>query len=47
MKAFCMKCRRETEIREARIVHMKNGRPATAGQCSSCGSRVFKISKMA
>ncbi|MGD0355148.1 MAG: DUF5679 domain-containing protein [Dehalococcoidia bacterium] len=45
MTAFCMKCHKETEIKDAKIVKMRNGRPATAGVCPSCGKKVFKISK--
>lgn len=45
MDAFCMKCKREIEIKEPRQVKMRNGRPATEGLCPLCGKKVFKIEK--
>jgi len=45
MKAFCLKCRRETEIKDARMVNMKNGNHGTSGLCSQCGARVFRVEK--
>ena len=45
MKAFCMKCRRETEIKEAIMVNMKNGNHGTQGVCASCGTKVFRVGK--
>lgn len=45
MKAFCMKCRRETEIKQAEMVNMKNGNRGTKGLCCSCGTKVFKVGK--
>jgi len=44
-QAYCMKCRRKVEIKNARSVTLKNGRPATQGQCPSCGTKVFRIGK--
>jgi len=43
--AYCMKCRRKVEIRNARQITLKNGRPATQGVCSVCGTKVFRIGK--
>lgn len=45
MKAYCMKCRKEIEIRNPKPVKMKNGKPATEGQCPVCGTKVFRIGK--
>jgi DNA-directed RNA polymerase subunit RPC12/RpoP len=45
MKAYCMKCRKEVEIKNPRDVKMKNGKPATQGLCSVCGTKVFRIGK--
>lgn len=42
---FCMKCRSTKEIKDAETVTMKNGRPATTGTCSECGTKMFKIGK--
>ena len=43
MTAYCMKCRQQREVSNAQSVTMKNGRPATKGTCSVCGTTVFKI----
>jgi len=38
-----MRCRAEREIANAKTVLMKNGRPATEGQCPVCGTRIFRL----
>jgi len=43
--AYCMKCRKKVEIRNPRQITLKNGRPATQGVCSVCGTKVFRIGK--
>ena len=43
MDAYCVKCKAKTEIKDAKEVTMKNGRPAVTGTCSKCGTKVFKI----
>jgi len=43
--AYCMKCRRKVEIRNARQITLKNGRPAVQGVCPTCGTKVFRIGK--
>ncbi len=43
--AYCMKCRKKVEIRNARQITLKNGRPAVQGVCPSCGTKVFRIGK--
>ncbi|MDD5127382.1 MAG: DUF5679 domain-containing protein [Dehalococcoidales bacterium] len=45
MQAYCVKCRKKVEIKNAKAITMKNGRPATQGACSSCGTKVFRIGK--
>jgi predicted GH43/DUF377 family glycosyl hydrolase len=45
IRAYCMKCRAKREMRNARAVTMKNGRPATQGVCPVCGSKMFRIMK--
>ena len=45
MQAYCMKCRAKREMRDARAITMKNGRPATQGTCSVCGTKMFRIGK--
>ena len=43
--AYCMKCRKKVDIKDARSVTLKNGRPATQGVCPRCGTKVFRIGK--
>ena len=45
MQAYCMKCRAEREMKNARSVVMKNHRPATQGICPVCGTKMFRIGK--
>lgn len=45
MEAFCVKCKKKTEMKDPKPVTMKNGRPATTGTCSVCGTKMFKIGK--
>jgi len=45
MKAYCMKCRNEREMKDAKSVKMKNGKPATKGLCSICGTNMCRIGK--
>ena len=45
MQAYCMKCRTKREMNSAKSITMKNGRPATQGVCSSCGTKMFRIGK--
>ena len=39
MEAYCVKCRTRREMSNAMAVTMKNGKPATQGLCSVCGTR--------
>lgn len=43
MEVYCVKCRTKQEAKDPQLVTLKNGRPATTGTCSVCGSKVFKI----
>ncbi len=45
MQGYCMKCRTMREMKETKVVTMKNGRPATQGVCPVCGTKMFRISK--
>ena len=45
MLGYCVKCRAKREIRNARAITMKNGRPATQGVCPVCGTKMFRIGK--
>jgi RNase P subunit RPR2 len=43
MQAYCVKCRKKVEARNAVRVTLKNGRPAMRGVCPKCGTKVFRI----
>ncbi len=45
MEAYCMKCRTKREMKDAKGITMKNGKPATQGVCPSCGTKMFRIGK--
>ncbi len=45
MQAYCMKCKAKREMKDARSITMKNGRPATQGVCPTCGTKMFRIGK--
>ncbi|MDD4873858.1 MAG: DUF5679 domain-containing protein [Dehalococcoidales bacterium] len=40
-----MKCRAKKEMKNAKAITMKNGRPATQGVCPVCSTKMFKIGK--
>jgi len=42
-KAYCVKCKAKVEIKNAKQVKMKNGRPALKGTCAKCATGVYKI----
>jgi DNA-directed RNA polymerase subunit RPC12/RpoP len=41
--AYCVKCKKKTEIKNPEKVTLKNGKPATKGLCPTCGTKVFRI----
>ena len=43
MQAYCVKCKAKREMKDARSITMKNGRPATQGVCPTCGTKMFRI----
>jgi len=45
MQGYCVKCRTKREIKDARSITMKNGKPATQGTCPVCGTKMFRIGK--
>jgi len=45
MEAYCVKCRAKKEMKSAKAVTMKNGKPATKGVCPTCGTAMFCIGK--
>ena len=45
MQAYCVKYRAKREMKDARAITMKNGKPATQGVCPTCGTKMFRIGK--
>ena len=45
MEAYCLKCRDKREITNPEQVTLKNGRPATRGDCPTCGTKMYRIGK--
>jgi hypothetical protein len=45
VEAYCVKCRSKREMKSAKAIKMKNGKPATQGVCPTCGTKMFKIGK--
>jgi hypothetical protein len=41
--AYCVKCQSKIQAVDVRVVTMGNDRPASQGQCPSCGAKLFKI----
>jgi len=45
MQAYCMKCKAKREMKDAKAITMKNGKPATQGTGTTCGTKMFRIGK--
>jgi len=45
MQAYCMKCKDKKEMKNAKAITMKNGKPATQGVCPTCNTKMFRIGK--
>ncbi len=45
MEAYCVKCKAKREMRDAKTITMKNGKPATEGFCPACSTKMFRIGK--
>lgn len=45
MTIYCFKCRAKTTSKNLEETTMKNGKPATKGQCEKCGTQTYKIGK--
>ena len=43
MQGYCVKCKAKKEMKSAKAVTMKNGKPATQGICPTCGTKMFRI----
>ena len=42
-QAYCVKDKKKVEIKDPTKITMKNGKPATKGECPDCGGKVFRI----
>jgi Domain of unknown function (DUF5679) len=45
MEAYCVKCKAKRNMKDEKKVTMKNGKPATQGICTVCGTKMFRIGK--
>ena len=45
VNGYCVKCKDHRDIKDAKAITMKNGRPATQGTCPVCGTGMYKIGK--
>ena len=45
MQAYCVKCHTKREMKNAKSVTMKNGKPATNGVCPVCGTKMYRIGR--
>ncbi|MDG6221396.1 MAG: DUF5679 domain-containing protein [Candidatus Thermoplasmatota archaeon] len=43
VQAYCVKCRKKVDMKDAKKITMKNGKPATQGKCPKCATKVFRI----
>ncbi len=41
--AYCVNCKSKKNMKNGKQVTMKNGRPAMKGECSACGTGMYKI----
>jgi len=43
MDAYCAKCRTSREMKDAKAVTTRHGRPATRGVCTVCGTKMLRM----
>jgi hypothetical protein len=43
VEAYCVKCKAQRKIKDAKTVTMKNGRLAAKGVCPVCGTTLFRF----
>ncbi|MBU4031637.1 MAG: hypothetical protein KKH41_02235 [Candidatus Thermoplasmatota archaeon] len=43
VEGYCVKCKKKVEMKDAKKITMKNGKPATQGKCPKCSTKVFRI----
>ena len=41
MKSYCLKCRKNTESMNPRVLKTSNGRTIVLSKCATCGSKRF------
>ena len=46
VEGYCVRCKVKREMKDAKQVTMKNGRPAIKGVCPVCGAGMYKIGKL-
>jgi BRCT domain type II-containing protein len=42
-QAYCVKCKSKRDMKNEKQMTMKNGRQALSGNCTVCGTKMFKI----
>ena len=45
MLSFCLKCRKNSETKNQKVVNIKNGRIILLSNCSACNSKKMKCLK--
>ena len=45
MLSYCLKCRKNTEIKNPKVVKTKNGRTMLSSNCAVCGCKKSKFIK--
>ena len=45
MLTYCLKCRKNTKNKDAKLIQTKNGRLALSSKCVVCGSKTSRFMK--
>ncbi len=45
MEAYCVKCKKKRDIKDAQAVFTKTGTPAVSGLCPVCGTKLFRMGR--
>jgi hypothetical protein len=43
LQGYCVKCKGKKDIKDAKQIETKNGRPAVQGLCPDCGTKITVI----
>lgn len=43
VEGYCVKCKSKREMKNAKETTMKNKRKAMKGECTKCGTKMFRI----